>query len=153
TGVAWSVMARAIREARSVYFSWKPRYVTTAPRKSSTYSACAFSRRQASASLRLAKLSVDRSTSSSVRMRSPVAAGAHTPLEKTFLPFFSATTQWSPASFTRRVSAASPGGRRIQPFGTFRTEPSADRTVFGVGPGENRGLLALTGHLPGSETE
>ena len=27
------------------------------------------------------------------RMRSMVAAGAHTPLEKTFRPFFSATTQ------------------------------------------------------------
>jgi hypothetical protein len=35
-----------------------------------------------------------------------VAAGAHTPLEKTFRPFFSWTTQLSPASFTRRVSTA-----------------------------------------------
>src|SRR5262249_32321512 len=44
-------------------------------------------------------------------------------------------TQWSPASFTRRVRAASPGGSRTQPSGTVRTLPSAARTVFGVGPG------------------
>src|SRR6516225_7325988 len=68
-------------------------------------------------------------------MRAMVAAGTHTPLEKSFRPFFSCTTQWSPASFTRRVKAASPGGRSAQPSGTVRTRPSAARTVFGVGPG------------------
>jgi len=55
--------------------------------------AWAFSRRRASASFFFAKPSVDRSASSSMRMRSMVAAGAHTPLEKTFRPFFSCTIQ------------------------------------------------------------
>src|SRR5271165_5483715 len=64
-------------------------YVTTAPKKSSTYSAWALSRRRASASFFLAKPSVDRSASSSARICSMVAAGAHTPPEKMFLPFFS----------------------------------------------------------------
>src|SRR5437764_11601757 len=68
-------------------------------------------------------------------MRSMVAAGAHTPREKVFRPFFSCTTQWSPASFTWRVRAASPGGSSAQPSGAVRTVPSAARTVFGVGPG------------------
>jgi hypothetical protein len=83
----------------------------------------------------LGEPSVARSASNSARMRSMVVAGAHTPLEKTFRPFFSATTQWSPASFTRRVRAASPGGRRIQPSGAGRILPSAALTVFWVGPG------------------
>ena len=39
-------------------------------------------------------------------MLSMVAAGAHTPREKTLRPFLSCTTQWSPASLTRRVRAA-----------------------------------------------
>src|SRR5262245_3631259 len=64
-----------------------------------------------------------------------VAAGAHTPREKVFRPFFSCTTQCSPASFTRRLRAASPGGSSAQPSGAVRTVPSAARTVFGVGPG------------------
>src|SRR5262249_31895884 len=68
-------------------------------------------------------------------MRSMVVAGAHTPREKVFRPFFSCTTQCSPASFTRRVRAASPGGGSAQPSGAVRTVPSAARTVFGVGPG------------------
>jgi hypothetical protein len=58
-----------------------------------------------------------------------------TPRENTFRPRLSATAQWSPASFTRRVRAASPGGSSTQPSGTVRTFPSADRTVSGVGPG------------------
>ena len=73
--------------------------------------------------------------SSSARILSMVAAGAQTPREKTFRPFFSWTTQCSPAAFTLRVRAASPGGRSTQPSGAVRTFPSADRTVFGVGPG------------------
>src|SRR5947209_1831310 len=68
-------------------------------------------------------------------MRSTAAAGAHTPREKTFRPLRSCTAQWSPAAFTRRVNAASPGGTSTQPSGTVRTRPSAARTVFGVGPG------------------
>src|SRR5262245_31942976 len=68
-------------------------------------------------------------------MRSTVATGAHTPREKAFRPFFSCTTQWSPAALTRRVRAASPGGSSAQPSGAVRTVPSAARTVFGVGPG------------------
>src|SRR5437588_104934 len=76
-------------------------------------------------------------------MRSMVAAGAHTPLEKTFRPFFSWTIQWSPAAFTLRVRAASPGGRRTQPSGAVRTRPSVVRTVFGVGPGVKVSLMRL----------
>ena len=49
---------------------WKARNDTTAPRKSSTYSAWALSRRRASASFFLAKPSVDRSASKSARMHS-----------------------------------------------------------------------------------
>src|SRR5205823_3438419 len=67
--------------------------------------------------------------------RSMVADGANTPREKVFRPFLSCTTQWSPAAFTRRVRAASPGGRRIHPSGAVRIVPSAARTVFGLGPG------------------
>src|SRR5262249_16667949 len=80
---------------------------------------------------------------SSARTRSMVAAGAHTPREKTFLPFFSCTTQCSPASFTRRVRAASPGGKTTHPSGTFRTLPSAARTVLGVGRGVKVLLLTV----------
>src|SRR5215831_9058679 len=76
-------------------------------------------------------------------MWSVVDAGAHTPLEKTFRPFFSCTTQCSPASFTRRVRAASPGGSSNQPSGAVKTRPSAARTVFGVGPG-----VKVTADLP-----
>src|SRR5436190_19450123 len=73
-----------------------------------------------------------------------VAADAHTPLEKTFRPFFSWTIQWSPEAFTRRVRAASPGDSSTQQSGTVRTRPSAVRTVFGVGPGPNvRGVILL----------
>ena len=43
--------------------------------------------------LLLGEASVDRSASSSARIRSMVAAGAQMPREKTFRPFFSATTQ------------------------------------------------------------
>src|SRR5262245_41614986 len=92
-------------------------------------------------------------------MRSTVAAGAHTPLEKTLRPFFSCTTQCSPAPFTRRVRAASPGGTRTQPSGTDRTRPSAVRTVFGVGPGVQawslmlRQLPCLLGFFPGQRNE
>src|SRR5207244_4019591 len=64
-----------------------------------------------------------------------VVVGAHTPREKTFRPFVSCTTQCPPAAFTRRVRAASPGGRRTQPSGAVRTRPSAARTVSGEGPG------------------
>ena len=64
-----------------------------------------------------------------------VADAAQMPLENILRPTFSWTTQWSPAAFTRRVSPASPGGRRTQPSGTVRILPSAARTVFGVGPG------------------
>src|SRR5690606_9463098 len=66
-----------------------------------------------------------------------MAAGAHTPREKTLRPFFSCTTQCSPAAFTRRVSAASPGGSSAQPSGTVSTSPLAARTVPGEGPGAN----------------
>ena len=93
TGVAWSVTARASRSANSACAGWKPRNATTAPRKSSTYSAWAFSLRRASASFFRAKPSVDRSAASSARMRSMVAAAAQTPREKTFRPRFSCTTQ------------------------------------------------------------
>src|ERR1700752_2260625 len=68
-------------------------------------------------------------------MLSMVASGAHTPLENVLRPTFSWTPQWSPAALTRRVSPASPGGRRTQPSGAGRIVPSAARTVFGVGPG------------------
>ena len=74
-----------------------------------------------------------------------VAAGAHTPREKVFRPFFSCTTQWSPASFTPRVRAASPGGSSAQPSGAVRTVPSAARTVFGVGPGMKVLFIPLQG--------
>lgn len=43
--------------------------------------------------LPLGKAFVERSTSSSLRIRSIVAAGAHTPCENTLRPFFSATAQ------------------------------------------------------------
>src|SRR5262245_35277386 len=76
-------------------------------------------------------------------MRSIVASGAHTPREKVLRPFFSCTTQWSPASFARRVSAASPGGKSAHLSGTFRTLPSAARTVFGVGPGAKMWLVIV----------
>src|SRR6202035_210417 len=72
-----------------------------------------------------------------------VAASAHTPREKVFRPFFSCTTQWSPAAFTRRVRAASPGGSSAQPSGAVRIEPSTARTVFGVGPGVKVWLVIL----------
>jgi hypothetical protein len=72
-----------------------------------------------------------------------VAAGAHTPREKLFRPFFSWTIQWSPAAFTRLVRAASPGGSSAQPSGAVRTVPSAARTVLGVGPG-----VKVTADLP-----
>ena len=64
-----------------------------------------------------------------------VVAAAQTPREKTFQPFFSWTTQCSPAAFTLRVRAASPGGRSTQPSGAIRILPSTDWTEFGVGPG------------------
>jgi hypothetical protein len=45
------------------------------------------------------------------------AAGAHTPRLNTLRPRFSDTTQHGPASLTRRVSAASPGGSSSQSGG------------------------------------
>jgi len=59
------------------------------PEEVPTYSPWAFSRRRASPSLRFANPSVVHSAASSSRIRSMVAAGAQTPLEKTFRPFFS----------------------------------------------------------------
>src|SRR5262249_18040868 len=53
------------------------------------------------------------------------------------------TTQCSPASFTRRVRAASPGGSSAQPSGAVRIRPSTARTVFGVGPGVKVSALML----------
>jgi hypothetical protein len=104
-------------------------------KKSSTYSAWALSRQRASAFLRLAYPSVDRSTSSSPRILSMVAAGAQTPREKTLRPFFSWTIQWGPAALTLRVKAASPGGSNTPSSGAVSTLPSPERTAFGVGPG------------------
>ena len=63
-----------------------------------------------------AYFSVDLSTSSSVRMRSMVSAAAQIPLENVLRPFFSCTIQCSPAPFTRRVKAASPGRRENPSF-------------------------------------
>src|SRR5262249_13911689 len=78
-------------------------------------------------------------------MRRMVAANAHTPRENTLRPFFSWTTQCSPAALTRRVRGASPGGSSNQPSRTVQTPPSRARTVFGVGPGVKVVLLiALT---------
>src|SRR5262249_30860567 len=48
---------------------------------------------------------------------------------------------------TRRVRAASPGGRSTQPAGTAFTRPSGARTVFGIGPGAK--VSAIEGSLPG----
>ncbi len=76
-------------------------------------------------------------------MPSMVAAGAHTPREKTLRPFFLATAKKSPAALIRRVSAASPGGTSTLPSGTLRTSPSAARTVFGVGPGEKASFMLI----------
>ena len=87
---------------------------TTAPQKSSTYWVWALSRRRASASLRLANLSVDRSASSSVRILAMVVAGAHTPREKTFRPFFS----WTDPVFSGSLHPAGQGsvsGRKQHP--------------------------------------
>ena len=60
TGVACPVTARARRSPRSAWLGWKARNLTTAPKKSSTYSAWTCSLRRVSASLRLAYPSVDR---------------------------------------------------------------------------------------------
>lgn len=61
--------------------------------------------------------------------------GAQTPRENIRRPTFSWTIQCSPAAFTRRVRAASPGGNSIQPAGTGSAWPDDVRTVLGVGPG------------------
>ena len=49
-------------------------------------------------------------------------------------------------ALTRRVRAASPGGSSTQPSGAVSTFPSAERTVFGVGPGVK--VLAAIPLLP-----
>ena len=83
-------------------------------------------------------------------MRSTVASGAHTPREKFRLPCFSSTTQWSPAAFTRRVSAASPGSRSTQSSGAVITFPEASRAVRWDGPGATTFPLGFL-PAPGAE--
>ena len=53
-----------------------------------------------------------RSASRSARILSMVTAGAQTPLEKIFRPFFSCTIQCWQAALTLRVKAASPGWKQ-----------------------------------------
>ena len=56
-----------------------------------------------------------------------VARGAQRPLEKALRPFFSTTAHDGPASFTRRVIIASPGGRQAQSEGGESFRPSGAR--------------------------
>jgi hypothetical protein len=108
TGVAWSVTALASRSARPAWFGWKARNVTTAPRKSSTYSACTLSQRRASASRRFVYPSVDRSASS---------AAVH--CRGGLVPF---QTQRVPAS--RLGLRKAPEGHLVLPFFCTKQEPS-----------------------------
>ena len=72
----------------------------------------------ASIAIHLCIGSVERSSSNSARSLAIRCTGARTPSEKVQRPFFFCTVQVGPTVFTRRVSAASPGGNTSQPGGT-----------------------------------